>query len=210
MVSACLTDNAREGRGRWMLPPLTLRACTGAAIVDEQDLTREVDAAKIDDLVDAFQERGRLGDDDGDDAEMREGFRSLIETTVGGLHAEFLVLIEETSELRAQELLSLAEKALIRILGGVVVARIDVNVITAQKQTSAKLNLFEGGVRLAAQAYGLGSTPLLLIEDFLSARAAAEFEMLLLRFGGIELARNTKLDIQLEATNRMLGVQRAA
>lgn len=168
-------------------------------IVDEDDLTRRVNRLNVDELLDSFRARGSdggndEGNDDGDDdgERMRRSWRSLVdrlsEAKGGGggkgeeLHAELLILTQETDEARASALLDLGEKALLRVLGGVAVARVDVNVVTSQPKTEAKLNLFERGVRLASTACGLGGLSLHEAEDFLATRAANEFEMMMLRF----------------------------
>jgi hypothetical protein len=201
--------------------------------VDEDDLTRKIDALKIADLIDSFRERGRPGvvpagadalpTADGDyESEMRRSWRTTVDkltrlkldgssslsSVSEGVHAELLIFSAETDETRAGALLDLGEKALLHVLGGVSVARVDVNVVTAQKKTSAKLNLFERGVRLAAIAYGVGGTPLREVEDFLCTRAAAEFEMLLLRFYDSDVVVRPKLSMHLEFSNRTLEVQR--
>lgn len=216
-----------------MLPPL-VELRTGD-VVDEDDLTREVSTIKIDNLLSSFRKRGRraepaaaaptgeggAGDGADDDGEMRKSWRGMVDKLTalreGGaardgsnddVHAELLILTTETDEKRASSLLDLGEKALLHVLGGVSVARVDVNVVTAQKETSAKLNLFERGTRLAAMAYGIGGTPLREVEDFLSTRAASEFEMMLLRFYDTDVIENPRLTMHLRYTNRTLEVQR--
>ena len=194
-------------------------------IVDEDDLTRHVAKASIEDLIASFRARGRNreggGEEEEDEAEVRrKSWRELVQKASGGLswldddsdgvHAELLILTTETNQTRAETLLDLGEKALVHLLGGSDSARVSVNVVTAQAKTEAKLNLFEKGTRLARSALGLAGVSTADLEDFIASKASAEYEMLMLRFYDTELVQGApKLTIHLSSTGRTLEVQRA-
>ena len=196
-----------------MLPVLSFS--TNATVVDANDLTRPIKSSSVDRLVDDFKTRGALQSDDDDDSEMRQNWKEVVKTLQEvkedeSLDAELLILTEETDENRANELLDLGEKLLHRVLGGVSVARTETNVITSQKTTHATLNLYNRGIKLSELAYGVQGTSVKKVENFLASRAAAEFELLMLRFHNVNTLKHTpiRLKMHMQGTGRTLEIQR--
>lgn len=194
-----------------MLPVLSFS--TSATVVDADDLTRPIKSSSVDRLVDEFKTRGTVKSDDDD--EMRQSWKEVVKTLQEvkedeSLDAELLILTDETDENRANELLDLGEKLLHRVLGGVSVAKTEVNVVTSQKTTHATLNLYKNGIKLSELAYGVQGTSVKKVEDFIASRAAAEYELLLLRFQNVDTLQNTpiRLKMHMQGSGRTLEIQR--
>ena len=214
--------NSSSGKGVfWMLPTIGLPT-SRLATVDADDVTRKITPLSVNELIDAFEARSVLGgggDVEDGDVEMRKEWTGIIQklenlktgdSATDALDAELLILTTETDEGRAGELLDLGEKLLLRVLGNVRVVKTDVNVVTSQPTTSATLNLYERGVRIALLAYGAGNTPVKEFEDFLASRAITEFQLLLLRFLNTDTLKheNVRLKMHMQPTGRVLDVQR--
>ena len=216
-----------------MLPVLAMTKTHGedvGALVDSDDLTRNVSDETVDDIVNAFSRRGTeqsqtstsSAKQKNDDDDMKKSWRSIVDrieslksaSNGGGgsneedLHAEMLIMTDVDDEARAETLLDLGEKVLIHTLGGVKISKIDINVVTSQPTTHATLNIYKRGVVLAARAYGIGGTPLYEVEDFIATRAASEFYMMLHRFYNSNVVSSGRLTVHLQHSGRTLEVER--
>lgn len=172
-------------------------------IVEESDFNKPIKEYEIRERLRSMNKRWSLA--------VKQRDISKIEDTKSDLHAELVMSTIETDERRANELLYLSEKAILRTLGNVPTTKVETSVITSQQNTEANLVIYETGVRIAARAYGLTPLDASEIEDFIVKKAAVEYQTLLLRFYNTDILKGDNsplLTVRLDLTGRTLQIQR--
>lgn len=176
-----------------MMPPLN-RVTTGTRDIDEKSIRESL----------------RMMNQRWTQAVQKHDVRKTDAPYVNELHAELVLHTTEADERRANELLHLSEKAILRTLGNIPTSKVDTSVITGQSSTEATLVLYAEGVTVAARAYGLTSRPLDEVEDFLVKKASTEYQALLLRFYDTDALTEGRrlplLTVKLDLTGRTLRV----